>query len=78
MKTLLTPFILATALSVVAILATCGCSVVNETTGVDTSASTRVEVGSRTVLGLVFFDAIGFGIFLPSKVVSDLQTEGGK
>ena len=73
MKELSLAFITATLLSVGCILATCGCSVVNETAGVNTDASTRVEFGSRSVVGLVFFDAIGFGIFLPSKTITQLS-----
>lgn len=77
MKKNILELVVAFALPVVAsvgiILATCSCSVVNETN--DPTASTRVELGTRAVVGLVFFDAIGVGFFLPSRTVSVLSED---
>jgi len=91
MKTLIPPFILATVLSVAAILATCGCSsqsLQGSATGTDgagekkAGVSVKFEFGTRTVAGIIidlWGYSAGLGVFLPSKTIEELQTvEGSK
>lgn len=89
MKTLILPFTIATILSVGAILATCGCSsqsLQGSATGTDgagdetSGVSVGFEFGTRTVAGPVidiFGYSVGFGVFLPSKTIEQLQTKEG-
>ena len=68
---ILAAFILPVALSIAVILATCSCSTISDKVGAESSA--RVEIGSRTVFGVVVF-GVGFGIFIPSKTLADLES----
>jgi hypothetical protein len=66
-------------------LALPSCSVVKgipedwrERAGVDPDAPAKFMVGKRWVVGVVFFDAIGLGIFLPAKEIAEMNVETGK
>ena len=65
-------FMVPAVLSVGIILATCSCSMVNETASPE---ATRVEFGTRTVLGFVIFDWVGIGLFLPSRTIVQLSED---
>ena len=67
---LFTAFLVPVVASVAIIIGTCSCSTISET--VDTESSARVEIGTRTVFGIVVF-GVGFGIFIPSKTLTDLE-----